>query len=140
MHHNRRNLPAVWWLSAVPLGGVLALYVLGLRVSRFVVSGASMQPTLADGDRLLVLRGPARLLGLRRGLLVVARPDALGGREVVKRIAGVVAPTNERRFVLLGDNARWSTDSRAYGPVSGAEIRGRALLRYWPDHRRGPVR
>ena len=72
--------------------------------------------------------------------VVVARPDALGGREIVKRIAAVVATANGRRFMLLGDNAAWSTDSRSYGPVSEAEVRGRILLRYWPDHRRGPVR
>jgi signal peptidase I len=118
------------WLTAVPAVGLLAIVLLGIRLSRFVVSGPSMEPTLEDGDRLLVLRGPARLLALRSGVLVVARPGALDGREVVKRIAGVVATPNGRRFVLLGDNAPRSTDSRSYGPVSGAEVRGRVLLRY----------
>jgi hypothetical protein len=138
-HHGGRPSAAAW-AAAVALIGLVAAYLAGVRLSRFVVCGPSMEPTLRDGDRLLVLRGPARLLRLRRGALVVARPRALGGREVVKRIAGAVETSAGRRLALLGDNAPWSADSRSFGPVSVGEMSGRVLLRYWPDERRGPVR
>jgi len=140
MHRTRRLRSHAPWLATVVLIGLVAAYLAGLRLSRFVVRGSSMEPALHDGDRLLVLRGPAPLLGLRRGILVVARPRALGGREVVKRFAGTVRTRGQRTYVLLGDNHMRSTDSRTFGPVSRAELGGRVLLRYWPDERRGPVR
>jgi signal peptidase I len=42
-------------------------------------------------------------------------------------------------YFLLGDNRGASDDSRAFGPVAGELIRGRAWLRCWPPSRRGPV-
>ena len=122
--------------------GLASLALAGLadvRLSRFVVRGPSMAPTLRDGDRLLVLRARPCLLRLRAGRLVVARPYALAGREVVKRIGAIERDGSRRRIELVGDNAPWSTDSRAFGPVTPAEVSGRVLLRYWPDARRGRV-
>ena len=46
----------------------------------------------------------------------------------VKRIAAVAA----RSYYLLGDNRRTSCDSRQFGPVSRAEIVGRAVAVVWP--------
>lgn len=40
-------------------------------------------------------------------------------------------------YFLLGDDSRDSQDSRFEGPVSPAQIRGRACLRVWPWHRVG---
>jgi signal peptidase I len=42
-------------------------------------------------------------------------------------------------YFLLGDNRADSNDSRAFGPVSGESIRGRAWLRCWPPVRWRPL-
>ncbi|MCH8297588.1 MAG: signal peptidase I [Chloroflexi bacterium] len=42
-------------------------------------------------------------------------------------------------YFLLGDNRAGSNDSRAFGPVSGGSIRGRAWFRCWPPSRWRPM-
>ena len=41
---------------------------------------------------------------------------------------------------LQGDNTRNSNDSRHYGPVPLAMLRGRVCYRVWPPREVGPVR
>jgi signal peptidase I len=132
----------------------LAAAVLGVGLVRrrlvvVEVAGPSMEPVLSSGDRVLVRR--ARLSELRPGLVVVVemRPDT-GGPErppghrewLIKRVAalpgdrlpvgvpspgpgpdhgGVVPPGT---FVLLGDNAAWSHDSRTIGCVPAERLLG----------------
>jgi hypothetical protein len=98
-----------------------------------------MEPALRDGDRVLVLRGVQRFAPPRPGALVLARPRALAGREILKRVAAVEHTGHGLRFTLLGDNPAVSTDSRHFGPVSADEVTGLVWLRYWPDERRGRV-
>jgi nickel-type superoxide dismutase maturation protease len=112
----------------------------GPRLSRYIVRGASMEPTLRDGDRLLVLHGVHHLVAPQVGEIVMARPHAISRREVVKRVARVERRSDGVWFTLLGDCPVASTDSRHFGPVSRGELIGRVWLRYWPDDRRGPVR
>lgn len=107
------------------------------RLARYTVVGVSMYPTLAPGDRLLILR-PARTV--RTGDLVLAHRVDTPGLEVVKRVVAVTGPRGRRRYVLLGDNPNASTDSRSFGSVERGAISGRVLLRYWPDARKGRVR
>lgn len=38
-------------------------------------------------------------------------------------------------YFLLGDNRSASSDSRYWGPVSGRDLKGKVLLRYWPFNR-----
>ena len=91
-----------------------------------------MAPALLPGDRLLV----ARRLGppVTGDVVVVADPRS-GGRELIKRVTSVDAGG----VTLLGDNSGASTDARAFGPVPAAAIGWRAVLRYWPPSRFGPV-
>lgn len=95
---------------------------------RVVVRGPSMQPTLREGQRLLVgpfLRTP------RRGDVAVLRHP--GGFEVVKRVAAVPGDRVGERvlgpgeFWVRGDNPAWSTDSDALGPVGRGAFTGRVL-------------
>ncbi len=88
-----------------------------------------MQPTLAPGDRVVVVRARR----LRRGDLVALLDPRDGVRTIVKRVAEV----NENEVTVLGDNPGHSTDSRAFGPVDRGLVRGRAVYRYWPEDRRG---
>ena len=106
-------LPIVWWR---PLG-------------RVEVTGDSMLPALAAGDRLLVLRGRR----VRIGDVVAVADPRLATRTFVKRVAA----TGSLGVLVLGDNAEASTDSRMLGPVAPASIRGRVVYRYFPDSRRG---
>ena len=113
------------------VGAVAAGVALG-RLRRVEVTGDSMLPALAPGDRLLV----ARLGRPRPGDLVAVRDPRDPGRTVVKRVAGV----SSDGYVVLGDNRARSTDSRHFGPVARAAVRGRALYRYFPEERRGRLR
>ncbi len=91
-----------------------------------LVTGASMEPTLSQGDRLLVghRRRP------RVGSVVVARfPD---GTLAVKRAV-------ERRTTgwwLLSDDPAVGVDSRHRGAVADADVLGVVVARAWPRPRR----
>jgi len=96
-----------------------------------------MVPTLWPGDWALTVSARS----LRRGdLVVVRRPEGL---EMVKRLEGVPGDRLDGR--VLGADEWWvvgehpsSVDSRTFGPVTRAAIRGRLAFVYWPPaHRRG---
>jgi nickel-type superoxide dismutase maturation protease len=107
----------------------LAGLALVWRVRRFEVAGGSMLPTLQPGDRLLLVR--TRRAGA--GDLVVVPDPRRPGRLVVKRVAAV-SPGGE--LTLAGDNPAASTDSRVFGDVRPADLRGRVVYRYHPPARR----
>ena len=102
------------------------------RPRRLEVVGASMQPTLDPGDRVLAVRAWSRP---RPGQVVVVADPRAADRLVVKRVASV----SEARVTVLGDNPDASTDSRAFGAVPVAGVRGRVVYRYQPSARRGRV-
>jgi phage repressor protein C with HTH and peptisase S24 domain len=93
-------------------------------LTRVLVAGPSMVPTLRDGDAVLVRRGGR----VRPGDVVLARFRAEPGRLVVKR---AVRPYQGGWWVE-GDNRHGSDDSRRYG---AADVVGRVLCRYWPPGR-----
>jgi len=98
-----------------PLGSVWAL-------AR--VSGPSMSPTVASGDRLLVRR--VRSAGaVREGEVVLARFTSRPELLVVKRVRRAV----EGGHWVQGDNPFVTDDSRAFGP---AVVVGRVVARLWP--------
>jgi signal peptidase I len=107
-----------------------ALVFLRRRYTLITVTGASMQPTLEDGDRVLIRAG-----GIRPGQLVVARrpwpgqrwadpqPGPLDGASwLVKRVADREAEAGA--VWLLGDNPDRSYDSRQWGPCPPGKVRG----------------
>lgn len=98
------------------------------RVSRVVVVGASMHPALHDGDHLLVVRG-ARL---RPGNVVVVDDPRDPHRSLVKRVVEITPGG----VTVAGDDPGASTDSRHFGPVPPAAVRGRAVYLYHPGARR----
>jgi nickel-type superoxide dismutase maturation protease len=88
-----------------------------------------MEPTLRPGDWLLVRQTirTRRCVSLRPGQLVVAREPGHPDRLIVKR----AARREEGGWWLASDNpGAGAVDSRAFGPVPPALIRGRVLLRY----------
>ncbi len=95
-----------------------------------------MGPTLDQGDRLLVLRLPARW-PIRPGAIVaVPDPRESTRRTLVKRVHAL----GPEGIDVRGDNAGSSTDSRHFGPVPRRAGVGLVVYRYGPPQRRGPVR
>ena len=94
------------------------------------VQGESMCPAYRSGD-LVWVRAPRTGWMPSAGDVVAARPAALEGRAVIKRVAAVEAD----RVTLLGEHPA-SCDSRAFGPVRQAELLGPVAARLWPLGRR----
>jgi signal peptidase I len=146
-----------WLVALAGTAGVLASLVGALRwwFAIVTVHGPSMAPALADGDRLLAWRCPAR--SLRTGSLVIflepglpsngSRPMWLTGASqklwVVKRVAATpgesvpeevrqavngVLVVPPRSIVVLGDSPH-SRDSRHWGFIPFALIFGKAVRR-----------
>ncbi len=144
------RLPAVYPLLAF------------LTARRVIVRGWSMHPTLSPGERVLFDRLAYRLGAPAWGDVVLARHSARPGLRMVKRVAALPGdtvaveggrcwvngtpaagesgdggpppgqPLGDDEYLLLGDAADFSTDSRELGPVSRGAIEGRAWLVYWP--------
>ncbi|MFL5736044.1 MAG: S26 family signal peptidase [Actinomycetota bacterium] len=118
---------------ALALAIVLGWFVLRRRPFRVDIRGASMEPTLAEGEWALAIRRRVRV----GDVVVLEHPDR-AGFELVKRVAA--APGDAVHDRRLGGNEWWvegdrsdaSTDSRSFGPVSGSSIRGTVVLVYAP--------
>jgi phage repressor protein C with HTH and peptisase S24 domain len=101
-----------------------------LPLGRVLVRGRSMEPTLRDGDHLLVRWGGAP----RPGRLVVVRWP---GRPLSVKRASVLADDG---WWVERDNPAEGVDSWQTGPVPPADVLGTVLLRLWPLWRRGRLR
>ena len=88
-----------------------------------------MLPLLHPGALIMVDERAYARREPRRGEVVAVRPDALHGTAVVKRIAECVS---DDAFLLQGDHAADSLDSRTLGPVRLDELIGPVWLQVWP--------
>ncbi|MDQ3870153.1 MAG: nickel-type superoxide dismutase maturation protease [Chloroflexota bacterium] len=125
-------------MSAVAIGSAPALVRL-YRSWRFraAVTGESMLPGLRAGDWLLVDPDAFASRRPREGDLIVVPDPRDEERWLVKRVRSV---DEQGRLQLAGDRPDRSTDSRVFGPVDAATVRGRPWARYWPPSRLGRVR
>jgi signal peptidase I len=92
------------------------------------VNGESMAPTLRSGQRALFIRinrADRRLIGK---VVLVARLNSFGARDFfqIKRVTDY----QDGKFFITGDNKEFSTDSREFGWITGAEILGRLLAKF----------
>ena len=139
------------WLPAV-----IVVALARRRLFSVTVEGASMEPALRAGDRLLARRAPAA--DLRPGQIViiekpvdpaawhwpVSRPERLDdGHWMIKRVAAVpgdavppeiaaaaphlASPVPPGAILVLGDNRAASIDSRELGPVPADRVLGVAI-------------
>ena len=179
-------------IEAVVLA-VVVFMLLQSTVRNFKVDGSSMDPTLEDGEFLLVNRlvylriDRERLAKIvpfwqvkeesqryaihapKRGEIIVFQfPDKNPQnprKDFVKRVVGLPGETIEMRdgqvfvdgdlldepylsakdrssaapllledgeYYVLGDNRSHSNDSRSWGPVPEANLRGKVWMVYWP--------
>jgi nickel-type superoxide dismutase maturation protease len=99
----------------------IALVFLGSR-HKYICEGKSMNPTLKDGEVVLVNREAT--IGV--GDIVVAKHPIEQNSEIVKRVERI----NERgHYFLVGDNLEDSNDSRHFGAVTGEYIKGKVTAR-----------
>jgi len=93
----RRNPAARWVIEVVVI--VAAAFVLALLVQQFVVKpfaipSPSMEPTLVQGDRVLVNRLVYHFRSPRRGDIIVFHPPGRPGSDpFIKRVVGVGGDT-----------------------------------------------
>jgi signal peptidase I len=102
--------------------------------ARVAVRGHSMEPSLRDGDWLLVNPRAFSRRAPLPGELVVARDPRAADRVVVKRVAEL---TPEQRLVLAGDHPAHASENIT---VSSTDVLGRPWFRYWPADAMGPVK
>ncbi len=100
---------------------------------RVAVTGPSMEPTVREGDWLLVRQLRRRP---RVGEIVVATDPREPARLLVKRVAAISGDA----VTVVGDRLDRSTDSRDFGAIPSSAIVGSPVLRYAPFDRIGLVR
>ncbi|HJP41320.1 MAG TPA: nickel-type superoxide dismutase maturation protease [Dehalococcoidia bacterium] len=108
---------------------MLALIRVMRRLRAYEVFGSSMVPTLRHGDFVLADAKAYKGRAPRPGHVVVVDDPRDPERTIIKRVASIDLVAG---VWLEGDNAEESTDSRAFGAVSVAAMRGRVLAKYWP--------
>jgi nickel-type superoxide dismutase maturation protease len=136
MRRPGRLLGAAFSVAAGALAAPLILRAAWSWPYRVAVAGHSMEPTLHNGDWLLVDPDAYLLRSPRPGELVVVRDPRASERLLVKRVAKVEAAGG---FLVGGDHPAHATDVRTIGLVAGSTVVGRPWLRYWPPERFGPV-
>ena len=92
-----------------------------------------MEPTLRDRDVVLVRLHAYNRRPPRPGEMVLARHPFRRDIQMIKRVVRV---TPDRRVVLAGDNPAESHDSRGFGALPLAYLRGRVVRVVWHAARR----
>ena len=99
----------------------IALVFLGSR-HKYICEGKSMNPTIKDGEVVLIDRDAE----IKIGDIVVAKHPVEQNSELIKRIEHI----NERgHYFLVGDNPEDSNDSRHFGAVAREFIKGKVVAR-----------
>jgi len=141
----------LWGAGAVFTQTLCGFYLLskyGVFLSK--VSGPSMFPTFSGKGDVVVVDAFSKWTGnIRKGDVIICVRPVNPNESIIKRVAGVedeyvlVYPDREHadlRRVLVprghvwiqGDNPTHSLDSRQYGPVPLALVRGRVVAQLWP--------
>lgn len=133
LFHPRTDIrvPTPWWGWTALAAGAWAL-ALAVNRSLRVVDGSSMTPTLAAGQRVVVVptRRPPR------GAIAVVRDPRDPSRQMVKRVAAVGGDRLRRggrvppgHLWVVGDNPTASTGSETFGAVPRRLVVGRVVAR-----------
>lgn len=124
------------FIACLLIGSAVTWFlVVNYGVSIAEVKGRSMEPTYHDMDKVLVNRWVLNFRQPQRGEIAIIWNPQQDGYDI-KRIAGVPGDKvvqvstghaymlGKDQYVVLGDNAEDSFDSRYYGPVHRVQIVG----------------
>jgi signal peptidase I len=152
----------LWEVVQTLIMAVILYFLIDTVVGRVRVENISMQPTLHEGEFILVNKLAYRLGDFQRGDIIVFHHDAM--EDYIKRVIGlpgdtvdvrgeqvyinnqlidepyIAAPPHyngswtvpEGQIFVLGDNRNQSSDSHSWGFVPVNSVVGRALVIYWP--------
>lgn len=96
---------------------LLALFIIFFVAQSFLVQGVSMEPTLQDGERLLVDKVTYRLREPQRGEIVVFAYPKEPRRKFIKRIVGLPGDIVEIRDRTLYVNGQAIAEDYIRGPM-----------------------
>lgn len=91
-----------------------------LLLSRFIISGHSMEPFIKNGQTVLVSSIPYFFSKPKTGDIVAFKKEQ---KVFIKRIT----KTDGERYFVSGDNKKDSLDSRRFGWVSKRDIVGKVI-------------
>ena len=94
----------------------------GPMLTTLRIVGPSMEPALANGDLVLVVRSRT----YRPGQVLVVEHPSRPSLLLVKRCIRLL---DGDQLWIEGDNPQSSEDSRSFGPVPKKQVRGRVLMR-----------
>ena len=155
MEENKKNSFIKEWLPYI-LIIIVVILIKQFIVTPIRVNGDSMNPTLYDGDIMILNRIGYKLNGLKRFDIVVVKKEE---EYLIKRVVGFpgeeieyknnklyingkyvkenykrkkTADINEvipkGKYFILGDNRVNSLDSEEFGPINAKEILGKTKL------------
>ena len=123
-----------WKLAilAVPFALLLALSCKAFVAEAYVIVGNSMEPTLHEGDAVVIIK----ITDVDLDDLIVFDRE---GRDLIKRVVGM--PGDEvtylgqklllkpNEYFVMGDNREISHDSRHFGPIRLEDIKGEVIFK-----------
>ncbi|HHY47531.1 MAG TPA: signal peptidase I [Firmicutes bacterium] len=93
------------YLQAFLIAIILAAFIITFVAQSFVVQGSSMEPTLHNGERLLVNKFIYRFSEPERGQIIVFRFPANPKRKFIKRVIGIagdIVAVKDGKVILNG--------------------------------------
>jgi signal peptidase I len=107
------------YLEAVGLAVILAFFVITFIAQSFMVQGASMEPSLHHGERLLVDKLTYRFRPPKRGEIIVFRYPTDPRYRYIKRVIGLPGDQIEIRRHQLYINGQPVQENYINGPTYG---------------------
>ena len=162
------NKKTVKHIIEIILASILAVFIAGfIRIfffDTYIITNKSMQPTLDEGDEILLIKRNFIFNRIKNFDIIVFR---MGENNLVKRVIGCEGDRieiidgelylnndlikyeyyifdeednasytiGENQYFVLGDNISVSEDSRSFGLINKSDIIGRVILIFSPKDR-----